>query len=136
MKSEKGITLVVLVISIIVIALLSTVAISQVNLNSAKNFKKKMDADLDILSDKVLVYNNKFKDVPVTNRTIEISGTTFSEIDLDKLDTMSLNYGKEYGGNATLQKDKSDVYVINNNLRIIYLKGVSIDGIKYYEKNV
>ena len=135
MKSEKGITMVVLVITIVVMFILASVVISQVNLSSSKNYKKKMDADIDIISEKVLVYNNKFKEVPVTERSIEISGATFNEIDLNKLDSMSLNYGKEYGENSELEKDKSDVYVINNNLRIIYLKGVSINGTKYYEKN-
>ncbi len=135
MKSEKGITMVVLVITIVVMFILASVAISQVNLNTAKNYKKKMEADIDIISEKVLVFNNKYKEVPVTERSIEISGTTFNEIDLNKLDSMSLNYGKGYGENSELEKGKSDVYVINNNLRIIYLKGVSVNGTKYYEKN-
>lgn len=135
-KSKKGITLVSLVITVIVLLILSGTAIY--NSKSTKSVEKynKMVADFELLNDKILVYYNKYGEVPITDRIWErnieeIGNIKYYEIDLSKLEGLTLNYGNGYGKTEELTED-SDVYLINSNLHIYYLKGIKKDGEVYH----
>lgn len=58
----------------------------------------------------------------------------YYEIDLSKLENITLNYGSEYNQASNLTKD-SDVYVVNDNLKVYYLKGIEKGGTIYHEIN-
>lgn len=132
-NSEKGITIVSLVITVIILLILSSTAIY--NLNSSKGLGKykKMIADIKLLNDKTLMYFNKYNQIPTTSRTINIDGTIYYEIDLSKLQGLTLNYGSDYGEKTDLN-NSSDVYLINSNLSIYYLKGIEKSGQIYHKE--
>lgn len=137
-KSEKGITIVSLIITIVILLILSSVII--VNINSSTNINKVnyMYADLKLLEEKILVYYKQYGDIPKKStdlsgyNIIERLGTernindndNYYEIDLSKLDNITLNYGS--GGNF-------DIYIINEKtLTIYYLAGVENEDIVYH----
>ncbi len=126
-KSKKGITLVSLVITVIVLLILSGVTISSINLSNGTGSYNNMVADIKLLNDKILVYYNKYGEIPKTNRIINIDETEYHEIDLSKLEDLTLNYGDDYGEKGVL-KSTADAYVINSNLHIYYLKGIKKSG--------
>ena len=136
MKNNKGITLVVLVITIIVLTIITGVAINGMSTSNEASRYNKMNADIKLLKDKILVYYNKYNEIPITERNIQINNIQYNEIDLSKLDSITLNYGKDYGQDDNLMVDESDVYVINDDMNIYYLKGVKMDGQKeHYLEN-
>ena len=69
-----------------------------------------MVSDIKLLKDKILVYYNKYAEIPKTDREITIDGTLYYEIDLSKIEGLTLNYGNEYGETIILS-NSSDVYV-------------------------
>ena len=95
-KSNKGITIIGLVITVILLLILTGAAIYNVNLSNNKSYYNKMVADINLLNDKILVYYNKYNEIPKTDRSIKINEVTYWEIDLSKLDNITLNYGKGY----------------------------------------
>ena len=138
LKNNKGITLVTLVITVIVLTIITGVTINGVTTSNEASRYNKMNADIKLLKDKILVYYNKYNEIPITNREITINDIQYKEIDLSKLDSITLNYGKDYGKEDGLIDDESDVYVINDDMNIYYLKGVKMDGQKehYLENDV
>lgn len=131
MKSEKGITLVVLVITIILLIILSGVTISQVNIISNSGYLNRMKADIIGLEEKVQVYYNKYQSLPKTGRSIEIEEVLYYEIDLSRLNDITLNNGRDYGKVEELQGNE-DVYLVNNSLDVYYLKGIKNEGQTYH----
>ncbi len=123
-KSKKGITLVSLVVTIIVLLILTGVSISGLSLsNGTKNYNN-MVSDIEVIEDGIFIYFNKYNEIPKTSRLIQIDGTEYYEVDLSKLENLTLNYGKDYGKQEDLNSS-SDVYLVNSNLNIYYLKGVA-----------
>ena len=150
---NKGISLITLVITIIVLAILTfTMA---VNINPYKNekIKKDFETDLKRLEEKVSQYYTRTGELPIKNKynvelTDEFLATrnvndndTYYVIDLNKLN-VSLYYGDDYGTIANTydttipisDEDKlSDVYIINEQSNTIYyVKGREYDGNRYY----
>ena len=89
-----------------------------------------MYADIKILEDKVLEYYNDYGTLPIKGEpkapllSME-NGNKYYEIDLNKLENITLNYGH---GN-----DEKDIYVVNGDtLDVYYYKGVAYEGKKYY----
>lgn len=131
-KSQKGITMVSLVIAIVVLLILSGTAIYNLNLSNGTGRYNNMVADIKLLSDKTLVYYNKYGEIPKTDKnSININNEEYYELDISKLEGITLNYGKEYGQEGVLTIS-SDVYVINSNLNIYYLKGIEKSGEIYH----
>lgn len=134
-RSNKGITIVALIVTIAVLMIISSVII--IEMNTGNDFKKYqyMKADIDIIKDSVLIYYKKYAILPTKGTSlsgVNLNGQASSEdnsiyyeIDLTKLDDMTLNYGK---GNTT---DK-DIYIINpRSQEIYYLKGIEYEGVKH-----
>jgi len=132
-KGNKGITIVSLIVTIIVLLILSGTAIYNLSLSNGVGRYNNMVADIKLLNDKILVYYNKYGEIPKTHRQITVDGTVYNEIYLLKLDDLTLNYGKEYGEMEELT-DSSDVYVVDENLNVYYLKGVEKSGEIYHVK--
>lgn len=131
--SNKGITIITLVITVVILLILSGTAIYSLNLSNEVGRYNNMIADIRLLNDKTLVYFNKYGEIPRTNRKTQINNEEYFEIDLEKLEGLTLNYGNDYGKDGELTAS-SDVYLINSSLNIYYLKGIEKSGRIYHEK--
>lgn len=129
-SSEKGITLISLVVTIIILLILTGVVITNFNSSDEDGKYNNMKADIKLLKDKVLIYYNRYGEVPKTSRTIKVNNTDYYEIDLSELGNITLNYGKDYEKDLTTS---SDVYLIDLNLHVYYLKGIERSGKMYHE---
>ena len=133
-KNEKGITMIAIVITIIILLIIiSTVSFSSKNGIDMKKLNN-MYADIILLEEKIAIYYLKNGNIPIKGEELEIeselktqlisdnpnNGTKFYEIDLDKLENISLN-----NNNTTHDTDK---YIINyDSHTIYYLKGVTVN---------
>lgn len=132
-KSQKGITIVSLIITVIILLILtSTIAYNLNHSNKAVGYNN-MIADIKLLEDKILVYFNKYGEVPKTSRTMNIDNIEYYEIDLSKLDNITLIYGKDYNKSENLE-NTLDVYLVNSSLEVYYLRGMELSG-KIHHKN-
>lgn len=132
-KYKKGITLVSVTISVIILLILSTIVIYSMKLSNNMSPYNNMLADINLLEDKLLIYFNRYGEIPRTSRNITIGAVTYYEIDLSKLGNVTLNFGKEYG-KANALTDIADVYTVNDKLNVYYLKGVTVEDITRHSK--
>ncbi len=133
-KSDKGITIVSLVVTVIILLILSSTAIYNMNLSNGVGKYNNMVADIELLRDKILIYYNNNYEIPkVDNKSIVIDNIKYYEIDLKKLDNITLNYGSKYGNEDNLTTT-SDVYVVSDALDVYYLKGVKKSGEIFHKK--
>ena len=94
-NSNKGITLVSLVVSIIILLILSTISIQVIRSSNNISPYNNMVADINLLEDKISVYYNKYGEIPKTSEEIEIEGIKYYKIDLSKLENVTLNFGRD-----------------------------------------
>src|SRR5574344_1668709 len=111
LKSNKGITLTVLVITIIILLMISTAIIHTVADNLSSKGVNDMYTDIKAIEDKVSVYYVKYGNIPKAEQ-VEVSipsaivtsnqnnGANFYYVDLSKLDGLSLKYGKGTGNST------------------------------------
>ena len=140
-KNEKGITMVALVITVIIIVILTNVLVykakDEVSIKSLTNLYN----DISMLREKVSSYYNEYGKIPAEIKYTNIGGLSnvismqndtgdFYVIDLEAMQGITLNYGKDY---EEVKKDKDnvdnylDLYVINENSHnIFYIKGIDI----------
>lgn len=138
MKNQNGITIMVLVVTIVIMLIISSALIYNVRNSTNIQDYNNMCADIELLENKISVYYNKYGEIPITVDVLEdISvlesqknpddGEDYYNIDLSKLGNISLNLGQ-----GTIDEDK---YIINAKTHTIYyLKGVDFEGEIYYCK--
>ena len=134
-KNNKGITMITLIVTIILMLIIAGVTINQ----SVKNIEaRKIDslyADLELLEDKVNTYylnngslpikeefkgSDNFKSVRNVN-----DNNVYYVIDISKLEGVSLSMKLDFTGD--------DVYIMNEQSHTVYFpKGLTIDGETYY----
>lgn len=161
LKNEKGITQMVLTITIIVLLIITGITIntskSQLSIKRLNN----LYADLDTISTKVSDYYLKNNSLPVFSNTYLNSSTELGSLlvanggeenainsnddgpyyvlNLSKLDNLTLNYGeqyKEWSDTSTFQTYQ-DLYIINGvTHQIYYPKGITYDGETCFTRNV
>ena len=133
---NRGITLVVLVITIVVMLIITTTVISLSTNNLKTKHLSNMYADIKSLDDKVAVFYNQYGTLPlkekftgsmqfqtVANPNDDLDG--YYVIDVNKLNNLILTK------KLTWQND--DVYIINTKTHTIYYPhGVTLDGETYY----
>ena len=144
--NNKGITLVSLVITIILILIVSSTTINVSYKRFEINSFNKMKNDLELLADKVSNYYLQTGNIPVV---LDSSGNkaqyTFTTLDFDKdsadnsvyyildleaMDGLLLNYGKSGFENLNTSED---VYVINEQSHVVYyVKGIKLNGKLYH----
>jgi type II secretory pathway pseudopilin PulG len=162
-KSQRGINLITLSVTVIVILILTNIILYNVKDNLGVQNLKNMQADIENLREKVSAYDMQYGDIPVycnqENQKVaydintkdiknakvisEMDGEIFYVINLSSLDNLTLNYGKDY---EQIKKAEDinqfeDLYIISANTHnIFYAKGISFDGEKFYtdytEENV
>lgn len=144
LKNERGITLIVLIITIVVLAILIGVAVKNINIGTDIKQYNYMCADIELIESKIMSYYNDKGRLPTQGEAFNaksVLGTQASsrdndnyyQIDLRKLTNVTLNYG---GGNIedinNLQGNE-DVYIINEQShKVYYLKGVKFENTIYY----
>ena len=144
--NNKGITLISLIITIIIMAIISGLALNISRNRLKMNNIKKMVNDIDFLDDKVSNYYLKYKGIPILKQNENSVKYTYSEISFDKdendnenyyiidlaaIGNISLNYGRE---GYEHPNESEDVYIINEKSHTIYyVKGIMFtDGNLYH----
>lgn len=147
LKQEKGITMVALVITVIILMILTNVLIYNAQDNVYIKTLTNLYNDIDMLRDKVSAYYSEYGKIPAeikyTNigelKDANILGASDKEdefyvIDLEAMQGISLNYGKDYEKVKTDKENANnytDLYIINENSHNIFY----IDGIEIKENN-
>ena len=140
-KNEKGITMVALVITVIIIVILTNVLVYKAKDEVAIKSLTNLYNDISMLREKVSSYYNEYGKIPAEIKYTNIGGLSnvismqndtgdFYVIDLEAMQGITLNYGKDY---EKVKKDEDnvdnylDLYVINENSHnIFYIKGLDI----------
>ena len=138
LKSQAGITLTTLMITIVVLSILVAIVVRHVDTGTDLRNYNYMKADIDLLYSKIMTYYNENNSIPTTGDAFNAKTTlggqassrdndNYYQIDLSQLYNITLNFG---GG--TLQN--GDIYIINEQSHeVYYLKGVVVDNEKYYQ---
>ena len=151
LKSEKGITLIVLIITLVILLIF----ITTVNINISGYVEKKaytnFETDLRQLKESIDYYYSVNKVLPIQNKytnseaisSIDEVGqisvndnATYFVIDLNLLENMELNYGKDFYTIESITDDITtleDIYIINEQSHVIYYaKGINYKQKKYF----
>ena len=80
LNSKKGITLVSVIITVILLLILSAVIINGIDTSNNVAPYNNMIADIALLEDKIQVYYNKYREIPV----LEKKYNEYYKIDLSK----------------------------------------------------
>lgn len=129
-RNNKGITITTLVVTVIIMLILASTIIIKISDSKDVSKLNNLYADIKILEEKVLDYYNNYGMLPIKGEQIDPllsmeNGNNYYEIDLSKLENITLNYG--HGD------DNKDIYVVNGDtLDVYYYKGVIYEGKKYY----
>ena len=133
LKSKKGITIISLIVTIVVMLILTATIITDTYTGSDYKKYKNMCADIDLLEDKILMYYKQYGNLPLVSETAKTIPEDeafnpehrYCEIDVNKLKNITLNYGKK--------EDEGDVFVIDTqNFEVYYLNGMEYEGVTYY----
>lgn len=129
-KNNKGITLVALILTVIVLLILAGTIFEFTSAPRKSQAYNKMLADIEALNDQIYLYYDKYGELPisepisVTNTTIP-SGYEYYKINIKLLQNLTLNFG--------IEETTDDCYIINKTTHdIYYLKGIDINGQKKY----
>ena len=147
-NNQKGVSLVTLTITVIVILILTGIVLYNVKDNLGVQKLKSMQADIENLRDKIESYYIEYGNIPAkieyTNITNikddgvisdEVDTGKFYIIDLSAIDNLTLTYGKDYDKIESEQQvdNLEDIYIINEDSHnIFYVKGITLDGEKFY----
>lgn len=122
-----------LVITVLIFGILYSLIQDGISLNKLNNVYK----DIDILEDRISMYYLDNGNIPIKGEKLEFTETInpndnkeFYEIDLEKIENLILNYGKQESGS-------DDIYIINNQSHTIYYKkGIKYNNKIYYTRNL
>lgn len=151
LKDEKGVTLLVLTITVIILLIIVNIVIFNVKDNLNIENLKNMQTDIENLNDKIATYYAEYGAIPanieytnVSNMqnygiiSSEVDTGKFYIIDLSAIKNLTLNYGKDYEkitSESTEQQIQAleDIYIINEDSHnIFYVKGITMDREKFY----
>lgn len=148
-KNSRGISLVSLVITTMVLVILSNVVIYNVGDSIKIESLKKMQSDIENLRDKISTYylqngkipaSLKYTNIENIKETGVISSAVdtgeFFVIDLSVIENLTLNYGEDFElvkGNPEIVNNYTDLYIINEESHnIFYVAGITIDNETFY----
>lgn len=151
LRDKKGISLITLSITIVVLVILTNVVIYNVKDELGIERVRNMQNDIENLQDKIDNYYAQYGTIPIINQeytetgVIEDSGLKsindtgkFYPIDLKSLENLTLTYGEDYkkiGDSSTSEKISKlkDLYIINESSHnIFYMNGITFDEETYY----
>ena len=152
-KQEKGISMTSLVLTVIILLILTNTLIFNAQDSIYINRLSNLYNDIELLRAKVSEYYNEYGSIPAkikyTNISSELSKVLstqdkkeeFYVIDLEAMQGITLNYGKDYENVKTVtDQDKinnyTDLYIINKNSHnIFFVNGITVkekDGTRTY----
>lgn len=143
-KSNKGITMITLIIAVIIMLVISSTLIYNINIGTSTRNLNNMYSDIQVLKDKIDLYYSSYEALPIiqteytnTSNIIGINqndGNKYYVIDLEAFENLTLNYGEGYKEfKTTLSSDISDIYIVNEQSHnVYYVKGIKLDGKTYY----
>ncbi len=159
MKNNKGITMISLVITIIVLLIVTSIIIGNGLGQMGTKRVNYLYADIDSISTKIAEYYLKNETLPVyenlyvnskeeledlfksngatTDITNVNDGNEYYVIDLSKLNNLTLNYGDDYKEwtDTSTAEDFQNIYIINSVTHQIYFPhGVRLDDEYYFAK--
>ena len=135
MKNNKGVTLVILIITILIMVIISGTITYNVTQNMETTKLSNFYTDLKLLQDKISIYYAKFGGIPIKEefegkddfKTVKNpnDGEKYYIIDLNAIENLTLNY--------KITDENDDVYVINEDTHTIYYpQGLTIKEETYY----
>ena len=136
-NQKKGITLISLVVTIVILLILTGTVITNTYTGSDYKKYKLMCADVKMLEDRIIIYYNKYGELPLVTVDGQLSTSTmpqdltnslntthqFWKIDTSKLNGITLNYG-----------DEEDIFIIDTTTHEVYYlfyDGSQYTGIEY-----
>lgn len=142
-KNNRGVTIVALTITVMIIIIITSLLIYNANDNVYIKRLTNMYNDISNLRDKVASYYEEYGDIPAKTRYTKLpvdiapggdlhganDSDVFYVIDLDKLDGLTLNYGKDYEKlkSGAQVDDLTDIYIINEKSHnIFYAQGIQV----------
>ena len=146
-RNQKGINLISLTITVVVILIITNIVIYNVKDNLKTQRIKALQTDISNLRDKISTYYSQYGKIPANTEYTNTSGIDvissavdtgkFYVIDLSALDNLTLNYGTDYekikSGEVTDANILSDLYIINDDSHnIFYVDGVTLDNQTFY----
>lgn len=147
-KNVKGISLISLTVTIIVLVILTNIIIYNVKDNLQVGKLKEMQNDIANLRDKVASYYAQNGKIPASIKYTNIDNIKsagvisdaadtgdFLVIDLSALENLTLNYGKDFKNGLTEENvnDYTDLYIINEaSHNIFYVDGITVDNDTFY----
>lgn len=149
-KNEKGINLISLTVSVMVILILTSVTLYNIRDNLGIQNLKSMQSDIGNLRDKVSSYYAQYGKIPVdtskeytniqnlVNAEIisnQVDIGKFYAIDLAAMENITLSYGRDYANIETAEdiNTLTDLYIINETSHnIFYAKGIVLDQETFY----
>lgn len=145
--SNKGITLITLSITIIIMMILSFTVSVNTSLYIERKKKNNFETDITKLQEEVSHYYVENKELPIVNKYINVEmlvknvndNENYYVLDLSKFKNLDLYYGKDYYEITDYTSEISrlkDVYIINEQSHTIYYpKGILYDGTIHYTIN-
>lgn len=138
LKNQKGITLIVLIITIIIMAILAGAVVTNIDIGTDIRNYNYMCADIELLEAKIRTYYNENGSLPATRNIItnpNLNGQASAKdnenyyvIDVRSLYNITLNYGAGTIANK-------DIYIVNEqSLEVYYLKGTYFENTLYHTK--
>ena len=133
---NRGITLVVLVITIVVMLIITTTVISLSTNNLKTKHLSNMYTDIKSLDDKVAVFYNQYGTLPLKEKftgSMQFQTAANPNDDLDGYYVIDVNKLNNLVLTKKLTWQNEDVYIINTKTHTIYYPhGVTLDGETYY----
>lgn len=132
-KRKKVVVLAIGISIILIFGIIYKLVQNGIELNKLNNVYK----DIDIIEERVTIYYLNNGSIPIKDNSIRFNYSVnpndndkFYEIDLEKLENLSINYGKrEYGDD--------DIYIINEQSHTVYyLKGINYNKEKFYARTL
>ena len=147
MKSEKGITLIVLSITILIMIILTFTLTVNIDQYRDEKTKGNFEVDLKRLNEEVSQYYARVKQLPIRNPYTNLTmlegiknvndNENYYVLDIRQLD-VTLNNGVEYKSVLAREEseevnDITDLYIINEQSHTIYYpKGIAYKGRRIY----
>lgn len=127
LRSNKGITMVVLIITIVLIVILTTVAITSVDDGTEFRKYSLMCSDIEQLENKILYFYREYGELPIESKVTNVpddinNGNEFYKININQLSGITLNLS-----------GINDKYIVDaKTFEVYYLNGIEYNGKIYY----
>ena len=145
LKADRGIALLSLSIAVIVILVITSTVIYNVQGNLGMERVRNMQNDIENLRDKIDLYYVQYGTIPkideeyTNTEGIDVIGINdtgkFYIIDLSSIEGLTLTYGEDFRNINSVADINTleDIYIINEDSHnVFYVKGITFEGNTYY----